>query len=208
MRTTARSATCDEVLDRACTRAAGGRHRDAAASAGSASLAATAHVLRGAELLLSAPVVLWAALDYYRRGWMGVVNRSPNMYTLIGLGVIVAFVYSIVATFCAAGISSRNARCATAWSASTSKSRARSSLWCCSVNGWSFVLAARTSAAIRQLLGPCAQDCAPGQRATAPRRMCRSGMCMPAIGCECGRAKRFRWTAASSRADPASTSRC
>ena len=60
---------------------------------------ATAYLLRGAELLLSAPVVLWAALDYYRRGWMGVVNRSPNMYTLIGLGVIVAFVYSILATF-------------------------------------------------------------------------------------------------------------
>ncbi len=58
----------------------------------------TARVLRGAELLLSAPVVLWAALDYYRRGWLGIVNRSPNMYTLIGLGVIVAFVYSIVAT--------------------------------------------------------------------------------------------------------------
>ncbi len=59
---------------------------------------AMARLLRGAELLLSAPVVLWTALDYYRRGWMGVVNRSPNMYTLIGLGVIVAFVYSIFAT--------------------------------------------------------------------------------------------------------------
>jgi Cu+-exporting ATPase len=58
----------------------------------------SARVLRGAELLLSVPVVLWAALDYYRRGWTGVVNRSPNMYTLIGLGVIVAFAYSIVAT--------------------------------------------------------------------------------------------------------------
>jgi Cu+-exporting ATPase len=60
---------------------------------------AVARWLRGVELLLSAPVVLWAALDYYRRGWMGVVNRSPNMYTLIGLGVAVAFVYSLVATF-------------------------------------------------------------------------------------------------------------
>ena len=59
---------------------------------------ATARWLRGVELLLSTPVVLWAALDYYRRGWMGVVNRSPNMYTLIGLGVAVAFVYSLVAT--------------------------------------------------------------------------------------------------------------
>lgn len=54
--------------------------------------------LRGAELFLSIPVVIWAALDYYRRGWMGVVNRSPNMYTLIGLGVAVAFLYSIIAT--------------------------------------------------------------------------------------------------------------
>lgn len=58
----------------------------------------TAHVLRGAELLLSTPVVLWVALEYYRRGWIGVINRSPNMYTLIGLGVIVAFLYSSVAT--------------------------------------------------------------------------------------------------------------
>jgi P-type Cu+ transporter len=58
----------------------------------------TARWLRGVELLFSAPVVLWAGVDYYRRGWMGVVNRSPNMYTLIGLGVAVAFVYSIVAT--------------------------------------------------------------------------------------------------------------
>jgi Cu+-exporting ATPase len=58
----------------------------------------TAQVLRGAELLLTMPVVLWAALDYYRRGWLGIANRSPNMYSLIGLGVIVAFVYSVIAT--------------------------------------------------------------------------------------------------------------
>jgi Cu+-exporting ATPase len=51
------------------------------------------------ELALTAPVVSWAAADYYRRGWLGVVQRSPNMYTLIGLGVIVAFVYSVVAVF-------------------------------------------------------------------------------------------------------------
>lgn len=63
----------------------------------------TTHVmarwLRGAELLLTAPVVLWAALGYYRRGWMGVANRAPNMYTLIGLGVLVAFGYSLAATW-------------------------------------------------------------------------------------------------------------
>ena len=58
-----------------------------------------AYSLRALELLLSAPVVLWAAADYYRRGWLGVIRRTPNMYTLIGLGVIVAFGYSLVATF-------------------------------------------------------------------------------------------------------------
>jgi Cu+-exporting ATPase len=55
--------------------------------------------LRYAELLLTAPVILWAGASYYRRGWQGVVNRSPNMYTLIGLGVLVAYSYSLFATF-------------------------------------------------------------------------------------------------------------
>jgi Cu+-exporting ATPase len=59
----------------------------------------TAWTLRLLELALSAPVVLWAAAPYYRRGWLGVVHRAPNMYTLIGLGVIVAFTYSLIATF-------------------------------------------------------------------------------------------------------------
>ena len=59
----------------------------------------TAWTLRLLEVLFSAPVVLWAAVPYYRRGWLGVVHRTPNMYTLIGLGVIVAFTYSLIATF-------------------------------------------------------------------------------------------------------------
>src|SRR5262249_10559048 len=57
-----------------------------------------ARVLRAIELVFTTPVVLWIARDYYHRGWMGVVNRAPNMYTLIGLGVIVAYAYSILAT--------------------------------------------------------------------------------------------------------------
>ncbi|HJU25039.1 MAG TPA: heavy metal-binding domain-containing protein, partial [Rhodanobacteraceae bacterium] len=60
---------------------------------------AAAQALRWLELALAAPLVLWLGADYYRRGWLGVVNRSPNMYTLIGLGVLVAFVYSLAATF-------------------------------------------------------------------------------------------------------------
>lgn len=59
---------------------------------------ATTSMLRIAELVLSAPVVLWAALGYYRRGWLGIMHRSPNMYTLIGLGVGVAYLYSVFAT--------------------------------------------------------------------------------------------------------------
>lgn len=54
--------------------------------------------LRGVEFLLTLPVIIWAAADYYRRGWLGIVNRSPNMYTLIGLGVVIAYGYSALAT--------------------------------------------------------------------------------------------------------------
>lgn len=51
-----------------------------------------------AELILATPVVLWAALPFFRRAWASVVNRSPNMWTLIGLGVGTAYIYSLVAT--------------------------------------------------------------------------------------------------------------
>jgi Cu+-exporting ATPase len=51
-----------------------------------------------AELVLATPVVLWAALPFFERGWHSVLNRSPNMWTLISLGVGAAYVYSVVAT--------------------------------------------------------------------------------------------------------------
>jgi Cu+-exporting ATPase len=57
-----------------------------------------AGISRLLEVILSTPVVGWAALDYYRRGWLGIRNRSPNMYTLIGLGVLVAYLDSLLAT--------------------------------------------------------------------------------------------------------------
>ncbi len=50
------------------------------------------------ELLLATPVVLWAALPFFRRAWSSLVNHSPNMWTLIGLGVGTAYIYSVVAT--------------------------------------------------------------------------------------------------------------
>ena len=50
------------------------------------------------ELVLSAPIVLWAGRPFFVRGVQSVINRSPNMWTLIGLGTSAAFLYSVVAT--------------------------------------------------------------------------------------------------------------
>jgi P-type Cu+ transporter len=50
------------------------------------------------QLVLAMPVVLWAARPFFERGWASIVNRSPNMFTLIAIGVGTAFVYSVVAT--------------------------------------------------------------------------------------------------------------
>ncbi|HWR13699.1 MAG TPA: heavy metal translocating P-type ATPase [Terriglobales bacterium] len=50
------------------------------------------------EFALASPVVLWAGLPFFHRFWSSLVNRSPNMFTLIGLGVGAAYGYSVVAT--------------------------------------------------------------------------------------------------------------
>ncbi len=55
-------------------------------------------VLRWIELGLAAPVVLWGGWPFFVRAWQSLWNRSLNMFTLIGLGVAVAFLYSVVAT--------------------------------------------------------------------------------------------------------------
>lgn len=50
------------------------------------------------ELGLSLPIILWAGWPFFERGVQSIVHRSPNMWTLIALGVGAAFVYSVVAT--------------------------------------------------------------------------------------------------------------
>ena len=55
--------------------------------------------LKWVELLLATPVALWGGWPFFVRGWQSVVNRSPNMFTLIGLGVGVAYLYSLAAVF-------------------------------------------------------------------------------------------------------------
>ena len=49
------------------------------------------------QFVLATPVVLWGGWPFFVRGWQSVVNRNLNMFTLIGLGVAVAWSYSLVA---------------------------------------------------------------------------------------------------------------
>jgi Cu+-exporting ATPase len=50
------------------------------------------------ELVLTLPIALWAGGPFFVRGAQSVIHRSPNMWTLIGLGTGAAFLYSVVAT--------------------------------------------------------------------------------------------------------------
>jgi P-type Cu+ transporter len=49
-------------------------------------------------LVCSTPVVLWAGWPFFQRAWASIVNRSPNMFTLIGMGVGASYVYSALGT--------------------------------------------------------------------------------------------------------------
>jgi Cu+-exporting ATPase len=55
-------------------------------------------LLTWGELVLATPVVLWGGWPFFQRAWASVVNRHANMFTLIGMGVGVAYLYSVVAT--------------------------------------------------------------------------------------------------------------
>ncbi len=50
------------------------------------------------EFALATPVVLWAGWPFFVRAWNSLVNKSPNMFTLIGFGVAVSYCYSVMAT--------------------------------------------------------------------------------------------------------------
>lgn len=54
--------------------------------------------LNWVQFALATPVVLWCGWPFFERAWLSVVHRSPNMFTLIALGVGSAFLYSVAAT--------------------------------------------------------------------------------------------------------------
>jgi len=58
---------------------------------------ATPETLGWLQLVLATPVVLWGGWPFFVRGWQSVVHRGLNMFTLIGLGVAVSYLYSLVA---------------------------------------------------------------------------------------------------------------
>jgi P-type Cu+ transporter len=49
------------------------------------------------EFALATPVVLWAGLPFFERGWASIIHRSPNMFTLIAIGTGAAYLYSVAA---------------------------------------------------------------------------------------------------------------
>ena len=123
------------------------------------------------------------------RGWASIVNRSPNMFTLIGLGVAVAYLFSVVATLLPglfpAGFRDESGQVGVYFEVAAV-------IVTLVLLGQVLELRARsqTSAAIKALLG-WRQLCASDSR-TAPRRTCRSMGVTLAIACACGRARRFR----------------
>jgi P-type Cu+ transporter len=57
-----------------------------------------ARVLTWIQLALATPVVLWGGWPFFQRGWLSIVNRRLNMFTLIAIGTGTAYVYSVSAT--------------------------------------------------------------------------------------------------------------
>jgi P-type Cu+ transporter len=55
-------------------------------------------IVNGMGLALATPVVLWAGWPFFDRAWASIVNRSPNMFTLIAMGVGSAYLYSALGT--------------------------------------------------------------------------------------------------------------
>ncbi len=53
----------------------------------------------GTQLFLASPVVLWAGMPFFERGWKSIKTRNLNMFTLIAIGTGIAYLYSVFATF-------------------------------------------------------------------------------------------------------------
>ena len=59
---------------------------------------ASVEALNWVQLVMATPVVLWSGWPFFERAWASIVNRSLNMFTLVGIGTGVAYLYSTIAT--------------------------------------------------------------------------------------------------------------
>jgi Cu+-exporting ATPase len=67
-------------------------------ASGGSLMMSRAALMNWVGLVCATPVVFWAGLPFFERAWFSLVNRSPNMFTLIGLGTGSAYLYSLAAT--------------------------------------------------------------------------------------------------------------
>ena len=160
----------------------------------------------GSASCFATPVVFWAGWPFFERGWASIVNRSPNMFTLIALGVGAAYVYSVVGD-------ARARSCFRTASACTASSRPYFDtavvITVLVLLGQVLELRARsrTSAAIRAAARPGAEDGARRSRRRTSVDVPLARGARSAICCASGPARRCRSTASSSRDAARSTSR-
>ena len=158
------------------------------------------------ELVLSTPVVLWAGWPFFVRGVQSIVNRSPNMWTLIGIGTAAAFVYSVVATI-APGVFPGFVRLD---GPGVGVLRGRRGHHLADAAG----PAPRAEGALADVGGdqvaarPGAEDGAADQCRRQRRGRPAHARARRRLACACGPARRCRSTASSSKAQRASTNRC
>lgn len=157
------------------------------------------------ELVLSVPIVLWAGWPFFVRGVASVRQRSPNMWTLIGLGTGAAFAYSVVATV-APGVFPPSFQ---AMGRVAVYFEAAAVIISLTLLGQMLELKARsqTSAAIKSLLGLAPKTArriaADGSEQDVPLTHVHVGDLL-----RVRQARRCRWTAWSPKARARSTSRC
>lgn len=60
--------------------------------------------LNWAQWLLATPVVVWGGFPFFQRGWASIVNRAPNMFTLIAVGTGAAYGFSMIGTVIPGGL--------------------------------------------------------------------------------------------------------
>ena len=148
---------------------------------------------------LATPVVLWGGWPFFVRGVQSVINRSLNMFTLIGLGVSVAYIYSVVAKIFP-GIFPASFRNATGEVGRLFRGRGRHRHPGAPGPG---VGTEGPKPDQRRHQGSCwawLPKRPAGSRRTAPRKTFPWSRCRPATVCGCGPGKRCRWTAPSWRA--------